>query len=368
MSHEESEPTGPEATEETGSAADEETPATDANADIKETAETDAGDAEAAGEGDASNGTGVGEGDFVRLDYTARTVEGGQLVDTTSQEVAEEEGVADQQERFAPRTIAVGAGHLFEAVEDDFAGGEPGDSGSVVVPAGEAFGEYDESEVRTVSAEKIDEDDRYPGASVQVDGQQGYVETIVGGRGRVDFNHPLAGEDIEYDYEILDTVEDPLERAEGLLGMYFDADLDMHIATDEVEEEQLVEPDEPEESEGNADGGGEEGAPEPEFETVTAEKETLYIEQPPQLQFDQQWMMGKQQILGDLIDRLDIDRVIVQEVIDGTGGMMGGMGGMMGGMGGGGGEADLEAIEEELEDAEVDADELAEELDAEPEE
>jgi FKBP-type peptidyl-prolyl cis-trans isomerase SlyD len=305
-------------------------------------------------ESETSEESGIQEGDFVRLAYTARTVDGGQLVDTTDEEVAEDEGVEDQQESFEPRIIAVGAGHIFDAVEEDFIGGEPGDSGSVTVPAVEAFGEYDEGEVRTVSADRIPEDDRYPGGHVDIDGEHGHVETIIGGRARVDFNHPLAGEDVEYDYEVLDTVEDRLERAQGMLGMYFDVDLDMRIETDEVEEEQMVEPDEEDEEDEEA---------EPEFETEEVEKETLYIEQSPQLQFNQQWMMGKQQILGDLIDRLDVDRVIVEEVIDGSGGMMGGMGGMMGGMGGGGGEADLDAIEEELEDADVDVDDITDELD-----
>ncbi|EMA55920.1 MULTISPECIES: FKBP-type peptidyl-prolyl cis-trans isomerase [Halococcus] len=304
---------------------------------------------------DDAESSGIQEGDFVRLAYTARSVENDQLVDTTDPDVAEEEGVDDQQQTFEPRVIAVGAGHLFDAVEEDFIGGEAGDSGSVTVPAAEAFGEYDEEEVRTLSAEKIPEDDRYPGGHVDIEGEHGHVNTIIGGRARVDFNHPLAGEDVEYEYEVLDTVDDRIERAEGMLGMYFDADLDMRIEVDEVEEERMVEPDEA------ADEDDDEEA-EPEFETETVEKETLYIEQSQQLQFDQQWMMGKQQILGDLIDRLDLDRVIVEEVIDGSGGMMGGMGGMMGGMGGGGEEADLEAIEEELEDADIDADEITEEL------
>jgi FKBP-type peptidyl-prolyl cis-trans isomerase SlyD len=309
-------------------------------------------------ESDEEAPSGIQEGDFVRLAYTARTVENDQLVDTTDEEVAEEEGVDDQQQSFEPRVIAVGAGHLFDTVEKDFTGGEEGDSGTVNVPAEEAFGEYDEGEVRTVSADRIPEDDRYPGGHVDIDGEHGHVETIIGGRARVDFNHPLAGQDVEYDYEVLDTVDDRLEQAEGMLGMYFDADFDMRIETDDVEEEQMVEPDE--------DEADEDEESEPEFETEMVEKETLYIEQSPQLQFDQQWMMGKQQILGDVIDRLDLDRVIVEEVIDGSGGMMGGMGGMMGGMGGGGGEeADLDAIEEELEDADVDVDDITDELDEE---
>lgn len=315
--------------------------------DVDDT-ETDA-DAEAESQNDDAEAEidGLSDGDFIRLAYTARTVEGDQLVDTTDREVAEDEGVDVEQQNIEPRVIALGAGHLFETVEADIEGKEAGDTGSVVVPAEEAFGEYDADEVRTVSSEKLDEDDRYPGAHVDIDGQHGHVETVIGGRARVDFNHPLAGEDVEYEYEIVAEIEDRVDRAKGMLAMFVDADLEMWVETDEVEEETLVEPEEDEE---DADA-------EPETEIEVVEKETLYIEATPQLTMNQQWMFQKQQIAQDLMDRLDLDRVIIQETIDG-GGMMGGLGGMMGGMGGG-------DVEEALADADVDADEIVEELEGE---
>lgn len=315
-------------------------------ADAADEPETDAEtEAESQSDEDASEGAdGLSDGDFVRLAYTARTVEGDQLVDTTDQEIAEDEGVDVEEQNIEPRVIALGAGHLFETVEADIEDKEAGDSGSVVVPAEEAFGEYDEGEVRTVSAEKIPEDDRYPGAHVDIDGQHGHVETVIGGRARVDFNHPLAGEDIEYEYEIVEEVEDRVDRAKGMLSMFIDADLEMWVETDEVEEETVVESED------------EEG--EPKTETEVVEKETLYIEATPQLTMNQQWMFQKQQIAQDLMDRLDLDRVIIQETIEG-GGMMGGLGGMMGSMGGGGG------VEEALDEADVDADEIVEELEGE---
>ncbi len=314
-------------------------------------AETEAeASAEQEAESTEQNSEGLQEDDFVRIAYTARTVEDGSLVDTTDEEVAEEEGVAEEG-TFEPRVIVLGSEHIFPGVEDAITGKSAGDSGSVTIPTEEAFGEYDQEEVRTVSAEKIPEDDRYPGAQVQIEQEQGYLETIIGGRARVDFNHPLAGEDIEYDYEIVDTVEDDLERAEGLMDMFFDIDLDMELQTDEVEEEQPVESDD-EETE-------EEAEEEPEFETVTVEKESLYIESTPQLAMNQQWMFQKQQIAQQLIDQTGIDRVVVQEIIDDS--PMGGMG-MPGMMGGGAGGGD---IEEALEDVDVDADEIVEEIEGE---
>ncbi|SFB98165.1 FKBP-type peptidyl-prolyl cis-trans isomerase SlyD [Halobiforma haloterrestris] len=287
---------------------------------------------------------GLQEGDFVKLDYTAYTVEEEQLVDTTDPEVAEEEGVDDQGQEFKPRTIVLGEGHIFEDVEEAVIGSEPGDEGTVAVPAEDAFGEYDPDNVETVSAEKIDEDDRYPGANVQVDGRQGYISTIIGGRARVDFNHPLAGEDVEYEYEVVDVVDDREQQAAGLFEMMLGMEPELWIETDEVEEEVPVEPDEDDED------------AEPEFETEVVEKETLYLEATPQMTMNQQWMMGKQQIGQQIIDQIGVDRIIVQEVIDGMGGM--GMPGMMGGMGGAGGGD----IEDALEDADVDADEIVEEL------
>ncbi|WP_276301604.1 FKBP-type peptidyl-prolyl cis-trans isomerase [Halorussus lipolyticus] len=306
---------------------------------MSEEQEAEAADAETE-EAQAEANEGFQNGDFIRLDYTARTVDDGDIVDTTDPEVAEEEGLDEEEREFEPRTIVIGEGHIFESVEEDLVGKEVGHSGETTIPAEEAFGEYNPEEVKTVSADKIPEDERYPGAHVNVDGDHGHVETIIGGRARVDFNHPLAGEDIEYDYEIVGEVEDRVEQAQGLVSMYIDADLDMWIETDEVEEETIVESDDED--------------AEPETETETVEKETLYIESTPQLAMNQQWMFQKQQIAQNVMDQLGLDRVIIQETIDGGG--MGPMGGMMGG---GMGGADLE---EALEDADVDEDEIVEEL------
>ena len=355
-------------------AADADTPADDAdeNSPDEEEPVTDTGSDETEGGDDG----GLSEGDFVEIAFTARTVEDDQLVDTTDPEVAEEAGVEGDQE-FAPRTIVLGDGHVFEPVEEAILGADVGATGTATVTAAEAFGEYDQDAVETVSADKIDEDDRYPGAHVHLDGRHGYVETIIGGRARVDFNHPLAGDDLEYEYEVLDVVEDRERQAAGLFGMYLDVEPTLWIETDEVEEEVLVEPDEDAANEADAesddenedgdddgdagdvaevdDDDGAEDEDEPVYETTTVEKETLYVESTPQLTMNQQWMFSKQQIAQDIIEKVGVDRVIVQDVIDGGPAMGMGMPGMMGGGGG---------LEDALADADVDADEIVEELEA----
>ena len=300
-------------------------------------APADAGEDEPESPSDA-----IGESDFVKLAYTARSVENGTLVDTTDPDVAEEEGVDVEQQTFEPRIIGIGAGHIFPSVEDDIEGKSVGDTGTVEVPPEEAFGDYDPEQVRTVSADTLPEDDRYPGAHVEVDGQQGVVETVIGGRARVDFNHMLAGETIEYEYEILDVIEDRIEQAQGILGAVVDADLEMWTETEEVEQEVPPEPEADDEEAEDDEEPDEEAEP----ETEVVEVETLYIESVPQLSMNQQWMFQKQQIAQELIERVGVDRVIVQETLEGLGGL--------GGMG------DIQGL---LDDVEVDADEVAEELD-----
>ena len=284
---------------------------------------------------------GIQEGDYVLLEYTATTVPGDEdeerLVDTTSEERAAEEGIDTEEQEFGPRTVEVGGGQLFDEVEDGLVGKEVGDTGEVVVPAENAFGEHDLDDVETVSAKKIDEDDRYPGAQVNLDGRQGYVETIIGGRARVDFNHPLAGEDVQYDFEIVDVVEDEEEQAASVIEMYAGADVDVEIGTVTETETRIEEDDE-----GNEEEIQEE-----------VEKRVLYIEATPEMSMNQQWLFSKQQVADELMHDFDLDRVVVRETFDHDdvhGGM--GMPGMMGGMG----AEDIEDLDEE------DIEELAEEV------
>jgi len=299
--------------------------------------------ADEAEETETETDAGLEDGDFVRVAYTIRTADDGRVIDTTDEETAEDAEIDVDEYEFEPRIIALGAGHVFPSVEEAFVGGSVGDEGTVDVPAEDAFGEYDPDEVETVKADKIPEDDRFPGAQVQIDNRQGHLETIIGGRARVDFNHPLAGEDLEYEYEILEAIDDREEQASGMLGMYLQESPEVRIET-VTEEETVTEDDDGEET----------------VETEEVEKDVLYVTATQAMQMNQQWMFQKQQIAQDLMDRLGLARVVIEEVIEGGG--MGGLGGMMGGMGGGAGDVD---IEEALEDVDVDADEIVDEIDEE---
>ena len=304
----------------------------------------------------------VEEGDYVRLEYTAMTVpdeddeeDEEMLVDTTSEERASEEGVDTEEQEFGPRTIAVGEGHLFEEVEDALVGKGVGDTGEVTIPAEDAFGVHDPDEVETVSASKIDEDDRYPGARVNLEGRQGYIETIIGGRARIDFNHPLAGEDVRYEFEIVDIVDDEEEQIVATIDTYIGTEVEIEIDTVTETETRM------EEVETDEDEGDEDEPPELEEVEEEVEKRVLYIEATPEMSMNQQWLFSKQQVVDELMHDFDFDRVVVRETFDhgDMHGGMPGMGGMMPGMGGDIGdiedmdEEEIEELAEEMEGVEV---------------
>jgi hypothetical protein len=56
---------------------------------------------------------------------------------------------------------------------------------------------------------------------LSLDGNHGIGRTVDGGRVRVDFNHELAGKDIVYELEIVETIEDNEEKIKGLIEVYY---------------------------------------------------------------------------------------------------------------------------------------------------
>ncbi|WP_457620861.1 FKBP-type peptidyl-prolyl cis-trans isomerase [Methanopyrus sp.] len=156
----------------------------------------------------------IEKGDFVRIHYTGRVKDTDEVIDTTRKEVAEEHGLDVEP---GPVVIVVGAEMVWEPVEEALIGAEPGDELEVEVPPEKAFGERDPSLVRTYRESEFRGSVKPGDTVVSPDGRRGRVLSVDGGRVRVDFNHPLAGKTLVYEVEVVDVLEDTVERAEGLL-------------------------------------------------------------------------------------------------------------------------------------------------------
>ncbi|TDA28298.1 MAG: peptidylprolyl isomerase [Archaeoglobi archaeon] len=151
-------------------------------------------------------------GDFVRISYTAK-LEDGKVIDTTDPEIAKKEGIFNENARYGDIYAVLGEGHILKGLEEDIIGKEVGYKGVVVVPPEKGFGNYDASKKDSFSITRFRERPQV-GQRVRVGDKVGTVERIVGRRVIVDFNHPLAGKNITFEYEIkekLEKVEDKLK-------------------------------------------------------------------------------------------------------------------------------------------------------------
>ncbi|AFK21515.1 peptidylprolyl isomerase (plasmid) [Haloferax mediterranei ATCC 33500] len=148
-------------------------------------------------------------GDTVSLEYVGRLTDG-TTFDTSRQDVAEEEGLAEAQpdRDYEPLAVEVGAGTVIEGLDEGLVGMEVGDEESIEIPPEKAYGEPRDDLVQEHDPEQLREVlGGEPEEGMYVQTQQGGLGEIVHADDdvvRIDFNHELAGETLVFDIEILD--------------------------------------------------------------------------------------------------------------------------------------------------------------------
>lgn len=172
----------------------------------------------------------IQKGDFIKLNYTGK-FEDGRIFDTTDEELAKKEDIFNPRGLYGGDVVIIGAGHTIEGLDEDLEGKEVGYSGSVVIPPEKAFGPSNPKLIETVSITKLPDRNVHPGLPVELDGRKGVVSRVIGRRVTVDFNSPLAGKTVTYDYTIEKLLETDTEKIQGLLALYTGLrDLEIEIA------------------------------------------------------------------------------------------------------------------------------------------
>ena len=55
------------------------------------------------------------------------------------------------------------------------------------------------------------------GSSIEINGRTGILRYIAAGRARVDYNHPLAGQTLKYNYKIVEVIKGKKEKVNAIL-------------------------------------------------------------------------------------------------------------------------------------------------------
>lgn len=162
--------------------------------------------------------------DLVKINYTGSLPEG-PVFDTTEKEVAEKEGIYDDKRVYKPMTVAVGEGQVIKGLDEELAKMKVGEEKEVNIPQDKAYGPRDSSKVSLVPRKifKKEKINPFPGMPVEIDGMHGRVQTVSGGRIRVDFNHELAGKDLVFNVKIEEKATTDTQKAEYLVEKSFNS-------------------------------------------------------------------------------------------------------------------------------------------------
>jgi FKBP-type peptidyl-prolyl cis-trans isomerase SlyD len=161
----------------------------------------------------------IQKGNFIKLNYTGK-FDDGKVFDTTDEELAKKEEIFNPRGLYGGDVVIVGAGHTIQGLDEDLEGKEVGYSGSVEIPPEKAFGPTDSRLIETISVTKFEDRKVYPGMKVEIEGKRGVVTRVIGRRATVDFNSPLAGQTVTYEYTVEAVLEEDVEKIQGLLALY----------------------------------------------------------------------------------------------------------------------------------------------------
>jgi FKBP-type peptidyl-prolyl cis-trans isomerase SlyD len=168
------------------------------------------------------------DGDFIRLSYTGKV--GDNVFDTTDEDEAKKAGIHSPNASYGPVTICVGQKHVIVGLDEELVGKEAGAQGSVTVTPEKAFGQRDPKRIKSFPKNQFKEKP-VRGMPVRLEEEgEGTVVDVIGSKVIVDFNAPLAGKTLTYDYNIIEMVSEPLDQLKGLVRLY--AGKDMEIAID----------------------------------------------------------------------------------------------------------------------------------------
>jgi len=170
--------------------------------------------------------------ELVLVDYVGRT--DGEIFDLTDEEKAEEEGIRKENIKYDPIPVLIGENYVIEGFEEALKDMEVGEEREIEVPPEKGYGKRSGENVETYPKREFEKQDVNvrPGEEIMIGNQRGKVISVESGRVRVDFNHPLAGKDLEYELEIVEKVEGDEEKAEYIaqqVAGHFDSEVEDRV-------------------------------------------------------------------------------------------------------------------------------------------
>jgi FKBP-type peptidyl-prolyl cis-trans isomerase SlyD len=173
----------------------------------------------------------VKKNDFVEIEFTGKA--NNEIFDTTNKEEAKTLGIeADVK----PMVVSVGNQMLLKGFDDYLEGKEVNKKYALHLDSENAFGKRNPQLMRTIPIKVFHEKQTnpVPGMTFQLDDHIAKILSVSGGRVIADFNNPLAGKDLDYEFTIKRLLDDDSEKVNALQDFFFKTRLEFEIKDKKV--------------------------------------------------------------------------------------------------------------------------------------
>jgi FKBP-type peptidyl-prolyl cis-trans isomerase 2 len=219
----------------------------------------------------------IQRGDIIHLEYDLWIQDDDILFDTTHKELADKHEIADEKAVYEPRALIVDEGKAVSGLYRSLLKAEVGKDYEVDVPPEEGLGVRDPKMVEWHMMNEIKRQKLEPmvGKEITIKDKSGRERTGVvtmlsPRRVRVDYNNPLAGKTLRYNYKVVDRATELEDKVLTILEMDF----------------------------GRRD----------EFD-ITTEGDAVDIKLPDVCKYDQLWLIAKYKIVNDLREYSGFKRI-----------------------------------------------------------
>ncbi len=150
-------------------------------------------------------------GDEVEIEYIGR-IKDGEIFDTSRKTIAEETGLIDKfpdDKDFSPLKVRIGEEQIIEGLEEGLIGLEKGETRKITVPPEKGYGEVSDKKIETYDISEFERmlQGQTPKEGMRLQSAEGEIGTITkvdSNEVKIDFNHELSGETIEFEIEVKD--------------------------------------------------------------------------------------------------------------------------------------------------------------------
>ncbi|MEM0372274.1 MAG: peptidylprolyl isomerase [archaeon] len=161
--------------------------------------------------------------EFYMVTYTGREKDTGAVFDTNDAEAAKREGILVRGREYKPALMITGDNQLIKGFEEALSGMKTGDKKIIEIPPAKAYGERKPELVKLVPIKPFADNNIVPspGMALEVDGRPVRVQSVSGGRVRLDFNHELAGKTLIFEITVNEKIEKIEDAVQALFERFF---------------------------------------------------------------------------------------------------------------------------------------------------